>query len=79
MGRHALTHPDHSISKLLVEVSRGNRDAETALMTQVYNELRRLARRYMRAERANHTLQPTALVNEAPSPHRNAREPTLDA
>jgi RNA polymerase sigma-70 factor, ECF subfamily len=65
MDRHALTHPDHSISKLLVEVSRGNRDAETALMTQVYNELRRLARHYMRAERANHTLQPTALVNEA--------------
>ena len=65
MDRHALTHPDHSITKLLVEVSRGNRDAKTALMTQVYNELRRLARHYMRAERANHTLQPTALVNEA--------------
>jgi RNA polymerase sigma factor (TIGR02999 family) len=34
-------------------------------MTQVYAELRRLARHYMRSERANHTLQPTALVNEA--------------
>jgi len=65
MDRTALTHPDHSISKLLFEVGRGNRDAETALMTQVYKELRRLARHYMRAERANHTLQPTALVNEA--------------
>jgi RNA polymerase sigma factor (TIGR02999 family) len=31
----------------------------------VYDELRRLARRYLRGERANHTLQPTALVNEA--------------
>jgi RNA polymerase sigma factor (TIGR02999 family) len=31
----------------------------------VYQELRRLAARYLRAERANHTLQPTALVNEA--------------
>ena len=34
-------------------------------MTQVYDELRRLARKYMRAERAKHTLQATALVNEA--------------
>jgi RNA polymerase sigma-70 factor (ECF subfamily) len=65
MDQPASTHPDHSISKLLYQVSRGNRDAETALMTQVYDELRRLARYYMRAERANHTLQPTALVNEA--------------
>lgn len=31
----------------------------------VYDELRRLARRYLRGERCNHTLQPTALVNEA--------------
>lgn len=34
-------------------------------MPLVYNELRRLAVRYLRRERANHTLQPTALVNEA--------------
>jgi RNA polymerase sigma-70 factor, ECF subfamily len=65
MDRPVSTHPDHSISRLLIEVSHGNRDAEALLMTQVYGELRRLARRYMRAERANHTLQPTALVNEA--------------
>jgi len=58
-------HSDHSISYLLHEASHGNRDAEAALITQVYGELRRLARKYMRAERANHTLQPTALVNEA--------------
>ena len=61
----APNHPDHSITQLLIAVSRGNRDAEAALMTQVYGELRRLARKYMRAERVNHTLQPTALVNEA--------------
>ena len=34
-------------------------------MPLVYDELRRLARRYLRRERPNHTLQPTALVNEA--------------
>ena len=61
----APSHPDHSISQLLAEVSHGNRNAEAVLMTQVYGELRRLARKYMRAERVNHTLQPTALVNEA--------------
>jgi RNA polymerase sigma-70 factor, ECF subfamily len=65
MERSPAPPPDHSISQLLLEVSHGNREAEAALMTQVYGELRRLARRYMRAERANHTLQPTALVNEA--------------
>ncbi|HTD54328.1 MAG TPA: sigma-70 family RNA polymerase sigma factor [Silvibacterium sp.] len=65
MERSPAPHPDHSISQLLYEVSHGNRDAEAALMTQVYGELRRLARKYMRAERANHTLQATALVNEA--------------
>ncbi|HZD51195.1 MAG TPA: sigma-70 family RNA polymerase sigma factor [Silvibacterium sp.] len=65
MERSPAPHPDHSISQLLFELSHGNRDAEAALMTQVYGELRRLARHYMRAERGNHTLQPTALVNEA--------------
>lgn len=65
MERPVSTHPDHSISHLLIEVSHGNREAEAALMTQVYGELRRLARKYMRAERVNHTLQATALVNEA--------------
>ena len=65
MERTPAPHPDHSISQLLLEVSQGNREAEAAIMTQVYGELRRLARKYMRAERVNHTLQPTALVNEA--------------
>lgn len=65
MERPPAANPDHSISQLLFEVSQGNRDAQAALMTQVYDELRRLARRYMRGERANHTLEATALVNEA--------------
>jgi RNA polymerase sigma-70 factor, ECF subfamily len=65
MDRPASIHPDHSISVLLHQLSQGNREAEALLMSQVYDELRRLARKYMRAERVNHTLQPTALVNEA--------------
>ncbi len=56
---------DNSVTALLLELSAGNRDAEARLIPQVYAELRRLAARFMRAERINHTLQPTALVNEA--------------
>jgi RNA polymerase sigma-70 factor, ECF subfamily len=55
----------NSITALLVQLSAGNREVEALLIPQVYVELRRLAARYMRAERGNHTLQPTALVNEA--------------
>lgn len=45
----------------------GNGDAEVLddLMPLVYNELRRQAAGYLRRERSNHTLQPTALINEA--------------
>jgi RNA polymerase sigma-70 factor (ECF subfamily) len=44
---------------------RGDRAALDELMPVVYRELRRLAKSYLRRERAEHTLQPTALVNEA--------------
>ncbi len=57
--------PDPSVTALLSQLSAGNRDAEARLVPQVYNELRRLAAGYMRRERADHTLQPTALVHEA--------------
>ena len=57
--------PDESVTALLVQLSEGNRDAEARLVPQVYNELRRMASRHMRRERADHTLQATALVNEA--------------
>ena len=57
--------PDNSITALLVQLSAGNREVEALLIPQVYGELRRLAARYMRHERGEHTLQPTALVNEA--------------
>ncbi len=56
---------DNTITALLAQLSAGNRAAEDQLIPQVYGELRRLAARYMRRERGNHTLQPTALVNEA--------------
>jgi RNA polymerase sigma factor (TIGR02999 family) len=56
---------DNSITALLVQLSAGNRDAEAQLVPRVYHELRRLAARYMRRERGEHTLQPTALVHEA--------------
>ena len=53
------------VSILLAEVRCGNKDALGKLMPLVYDELRRLAAHYMLAERAGHTLQPTALVHEA--------------
>lgn len=53
------------ITQLLVEIRKGNRAAESKLMPLVYQELRKLARRYMRLERRDHTLQTTALVHEA--------------
>lgn len=50
---------------LLREMTKGNADAASKLTPVVYNELRRLARHQMRRERADHTLQATALVHEA--------------
>jgi RNA polymerase sigma factor (TIGR02999 family) len=54
-----------SITQLLQAWSEGNRNALDKLMPLVHTELRRLARRFMVAERPDHTLQPTALVHEA--------------
>jgi RNA polymerase sigma-70 factor, ECF subfamily len=53
------------ISRLLAQMAAGNELAQQELIPLVYEELRRLARGYMRRERTDHTLQPTALVNEA--------------
>jgi RNA polymerase sigma factor (TIGR02999 family) len=53
------------ITRLLTAIKGGNRQAQSELIPLVYDELRRLARRYMRTERPEHTLQPTALVHEA--------------
>jgi len=54
-----------TITQLLVEWSKGNQGALDQLMPRVYDELRRLARSYLRRERPDHTLQATALVHEA--------------
>ena len=53
------------ITQLLIDLGKGDKDAEARLIPLVYDELRRLASRFMRGERPNHTLQPTALVHEA--------------
>ncbi len=53
------------ITKLLLAWSEGEQTALEQLMPLVYRELHRLAKRYLRRERANHSLQTTALVNEA--------------
>ena len=50
---------------LLLAWNRGEPDALEALLPLVYEELRRLAAHYMKGERSGHTLQATALVNEA--------------
>jgi len=53
------------ITRLLIELKSGRREAESELFPIVYNELRRLAKNYLRQERRDHTLQATALVHEA--------------
>ena len=53
------------ITQLLGQVADGNQQAEAQLLNRAYDELRRLAGGMMRRERSDHTLQPTALVNEA--------------
>ncbi len=53
------------VTKLLQDLSDGNRAALDKLLPLVYDELRRLAHQYLRRERSEHTLQTTALVHEA--------------
>src|SRR6266550_1876120 len=53
------------VTELLMQWSKGDDAALTDLTPLVYEELRRLAHRHMRGERPDHTLQTTALVNEA--------------
>ncbi|HYW72325.1 MAG TPA: sigma-70 family RNA polymerase sigma factor [Pyrinomonadaceae bacterium] len=53
------------VTQLLADAGLGDQGALDALFPLVYNELRRLADAYLRNERQNHTLQPTALVHEA--------------
>lgn len=57
--------PPTNVTEILLAWRSGNEEALKQLMPMVYDELRQLAGRYMRNERRQHTLQATALVNEA--------------
>jgi RNA polymerase sigma factor (TIGR02999 family) len=58
--------PGREITQLLISLKDGDRAAAASkLMPLVYDEFKALAARHLRRERANHTLQPTALVHEA--------------
>lgn len=55
----------HSATELLDRLSGGDRSVLDRLLPVIYDELKRVAAGYLRRERSDHTLQPTALVNEA--------------
>jgi RNA polymerase sigma factor (TIGR02999 family) len=54
-----------NITQLLIDLTNGKRTAVDDLLPLIYGELRSLAGNYLRRERVDHTLQPTALVHEA--------------
>lgn len=54
-----------NITQMLIEMTDGNQDVVNQILPHIYDELRRLAGSYLRRERSDHTLQPTALVHEA--------------
>src|ERR1700760_179513 len=56
---------DGEVTRLLKAMKSGDHTASEKLLPLVYSELHRLARSYMQRERPDHTLQPTALINEA--------------
>jgi RNA polymerase sigma-70 factor (ECF subfamily) len=56
---------DGQVTLLLKAMKNGDESAAGKLLPLVYDELHRLARSYMQRERPDHTLQPTALINEA--------------
>jgi RNA polymerase sigma factor (TIGR02999 family) len=59
------TQTQADVTRLFINWTNGDKTALEALMSMVYGELYRLARRYLRRERSDHTLQSTALVHEA--------------
>jgi RNA polymerase sigma factor (TIGR02999 family) len=64
MSTAVKVHSDE-ITRLLLEMREGNPEAAPNLIPLVYEQLRRTARSLLRNERGDHTLQPTALVNDA--------------
>ena len=59
------TSSPQDVTRLLIQLTDGNRTVLDELLPLVYSELRSLAANYLRRERSSHTLQPTALVHEA--------------
>jgi len=57
--------PQSNVTQLLVDWQRGDKLALDQLMPLVYRELRKVAASYLRSERRDHTLQPTALIHES--------------
>jgi RNA polymerase sigma factor (TIGR02999 family) len=55
----------HSVTQLLDRWNHGDREALDKLMPLIYDELRKMARRYMGQQNPGHTLQTTALIHEA--------------
>lgn len=55
----------NGVTDLLIRLSGGKREVVDELLPIIYDELKRIAASYLRRERSDHTLQPTALVNEA--------------
>ena len=60
-----MPEPTPQFTELLHQWSDGSKEALDQLMPVIYDELRKLAGRYLRSERRDHTLRATALVNEA--------------
>src|SRR5688500_8136277 len=60
-----MAYPQQGVTELLLAWGDGDKSALDELMPAVYEELRRLAQHYLSHERAEHTLQTTALVHEA--------------
>jgi RNA polymerase sigma factor (TIGR02999 family) len=57
--------PTSDVTQLLIDWEHGDKLALDRLMPLVYRELRKVAARYLRNERGDHTLQPTALIHES--------------
>ena len=65
-GRAALNRvPSKGITEILATLGKGDQEALKSLIPLVYDELRRIAHYHLKRERPDHTLQSTALVNEA--------------
>ena len=55
----------HDVTKLLIQLSQGNSRVADEISPPIYDELKGIAGGYLKSERAEHSLQPAALVHEA--------------